>query len=353
MASHGKSEYARLRTVVEALVRIAEHAGNTGSFLEEATETVMELTRATGAVVLMADAAGALTVASARGQMMEVEQSSFDRGHTLARACLRSHKALHSDTTPDDVRIDGSARGHHQLHSLIATPLRYGDDVLGVLEVCSSVSLAFDDIDVQAVALVGNALGGALGRQVALDEHARLLLRLEGALKATQAKARWYEDAALYDALTGLPNRAHFEARLEEVCRAHQGEPGGFALLFLDLDGFKAINDDHGHATGDAVLREAAVALKSSLRDADLIARLGGDEFVVLLPSLRDAEHDVQLISASIQGALGRPRTINGVDLCIRTSVGWEAYDGESDGAAVLAAADAAMYEHKRSRRCP
>ncbi|MGH8075892.1 MAG: diguanylate cyclase domain-containing protein [Lysobacter sp.] len=341
----------RLRTVVDALVRIAEHAGDTASFLEEATDTVMELTRATGAVVLMASDDVSLTVACARRQMAEVGAEDFDRGQTLARACLRSHKVLHSDVTRGDDRIAGSARADHQLQSLIAMPLRYGDAVLGVLEVCSSVTQAFDDIDVQAVALVGNALGGALGRQVALDEHARLLVRLEGALKATQAKARWYEDAALYDALTGLPNRAHFQARLEEVCLAHQGDRNGFALLFLDLDGFKAINDDYGHATGDAVLRETAIALKGCLRDADLIARLGGDEFVVLLPSLRDAEHDMQAISATIQGALGRPRTINGVGLCIRTSVGWVAYDGESDAGAVLAAADAAMYEHKKSRR--
>lgn len=350
-ASHGKSEYARLRTVVDALVRIAEHAGDTGSFLEEATDTVMELTRATGAAVLMAHDAISLTVASARGQMAELDPDSFDRGHTLARACLRSHKALHSEATPGDDRITGTARRDHELQSLIATPLRYGDQVLGVLEVCSSVTHAFDDIDVQAVALVGNALGGSLGRQVALDEHARLLVRLKVALKATQAKARWYEDAALYDALTGLPNRAHFQARLEEVCAAHQGNCNGFALLFLDLDRFKAINDDHGHATGDAVLRETAIALKGCLRDADVIARLGGDEFVVLLPSLRNAEQDVPAISANIQAALGRPRTVNGVDLCIRTSVGSVTYDGVADAAAVLAAADAAMYEHKKSRR--
>lgn len=352
-ATRGASEFLRLRSVVDALVRIAEHAGDTASFLEEAADTVMQLTRATGAVVLMANGDGPLTVASARGQMAGVSGEVFDRGQTLARACLRSHQALHSDAALVDGRMHGPARADWQLHSLIATPLRFGDDVLGVLEVCSSVSRAFDDLDAQAVALIGNALGGALGRQVALDDNARLLTRLEAALKATRAKARKYQDAALYDALTGLPNRAHFLARLQEVCLEYQGKPESFAVLFLDLDDFKAINDTHGHATGDIVLRETAVTLTSCLRESDLVARLGGDEFIVLFTGLRHGERDVESIASTILAALGTPRRIDGLDLGIGASVGWVAHDGASDAADVVAAADAAMYQHKKTRRRP
>jgi diguanylate cyclase (GGDEF)-like protein len=349
--ARGKSEFLRLRSVVDALVRIAEHAGDTASFLDQATRTVMELTRATGAVVLMAGEDGALSIASARGQMAGIDGAAFERGQTLARACLRQHQPLHSDIAFEDPRIDGTARSRWQLHSLIATPLRFGDEVLGVLEVCSSVSRAFDELDAQAVALIGNALGGALGRQMALDDNARLLAKLESALKATSAKAREYQDAALYDALTGLPNRAHFLARLEEVCAAHEGTSGGFAVLFLDLDDFKSINDTHGHAIGDAVLVEAAATLTACLREADLVARLGGDEFVVLVTSLRNGERDVEAIAANIIAALRRSRRVKQVELGIGASVGWVAHDGHSDAAAILAAADAAMYQHKKSRR--
>lgn len=350
-AARGRSEFLRLRSVVDAMVRVAEHAGDTTSFLDEATDTVMQLTRATGAVVLMAGDGHSLTVAAARGQMACVHAIAFDGGQTLARASVTSHQTLHSDVAHADDRIDGVARWHCDLHSLIATPLRFGDDVLGVLEVCSSVSRAFDDIDAQAVALIGNALGGALGRQVALDDNARLLAQLEIALEATRAKARKYQDAALYDGLTGLPNRAHFLARLEEVCLEHRGRPDGFAVLFLDLDDFKAINDNHGHAAGDAVLCETATALTSCLREADLVARLGGDEFVVLLSRLRHGERDAQLIASNILASLGRPRSIDGIELSIEASVGWVPHDGELDAASVLAAADAAMYQHKKARR--
>ena len=118
--ARGKSEFLRLRSVVDALVRIAEHAGDTASFLDQATRTVMELTRATGAVVLMADGAGALSIASARGQMTGMDAHAFDSGQTLARACLRLHQALHSDNAFDDPRIEGGARARWQLHSLPA-----------------------------------------------------------------------------------------------------------------------------------------------------------------------------------------------------------------------------------------
>lgn len=349
-ASLDRSEFLRMSGVVDVLVHIAGYAGDTTSFLEEAADTVMELTRATGVVVLMADGAPSLNVALARGQMAGLDETAFDFGHTLARTCLRMRKVLHSEDTLGDKRIVGTTGVERGLHSLIATPLRYGDEVLGVLEVCSSVSRAFDDIDTQAVELIGNALGGALGRQLALDDNAGLLTRLESTLQDAEAKARKYESAALYDSLTGLPNRAYFVARLEELCQAHQGTPSAFAVLFLDLDDFKAINDAHGHATGDAVLRETAAALKSCLREADLIARLGGDEFVVLLAWLRDAERDVQAIVSNVHTALSIPRTIEGISLRVEASVGGVAYDGASDAAAILAAADAAMYQQKKSR---
>ena len=348
--AHGRSEYLRLRSVVDALVRIAEHPGDTRSFLGEATATVMELTRATGAVVLMAEGDGALRVASARAQMRRVDRAAFGDGQTLARACLASHQALHSDFALTDPRMEGPARAQCSLESLIATPLRFGDQVLGVLEVCSSVPCAFDGIDAQAVALIGNALGGALGRQVALEDNARLLARLESSLEATRAQAREYQDAALYDALTGLPNRTQFLQRLDAACRRHD-RPEQFALLFLDLDDFKAVNDTHGHAMGDAVLRETAAALSGRLRAGDLIARLGGDEFVVLLESLRHGSTDMPAIAQGVVAALGHPRSIDGVELRIRGSVGWVLHDGRSDASSLLAAADAAMYRNKRARR--
>jgi diguanylate cyclase (GGDEF)-like protein len=349
-SSSKDSEILRLRSLVSALASIAEHPGETSGFIEDALDTVVELTRATGGVVLMDGSDAGLHVACARGQMARLDRDDFNGGQTLAQACLQQHVALRSQSTLEDGRIAGPARREHRLHSLIATPLRYGDAILGVLEVGSSVSLAFDDIDAHAVALIGNAMGAALGRQLALEENARLLRRLHDTLLDTQATARMYQDAAQIDSLTGLPNRAAFEAQLEAVCEVNIGQPHRFGLLFLDLDDFKDINDSYGHAMGDEVLRATGHSLRESLRDSDVVARLGGDEFVVLLNSLRDADRDVRSVASAVEDELARPRLVNGARLRIRASVGWVIHDGQASADEILRMADARMYEHKRSR---
>lgn len=345
------SEILRLRGLVAALASISEHPGETPAFIEDALDTVVSLTRATGGVVLLDGPGPGLHVACARGQMTQVAEHEVNAGGTLARAAMAAHATQRADVTLGDERIQGDAWRGHGLQSLIATPLRYGGEVLGVLEVCSSVQQAFDDIDAQAVALVGIAMGGALGRQLALEENARLLHRLHDALLDTQATARMYQDAASLDSLTGLPNRAAFEAQLEAVCATYQGQPHRFGLLFLDLDDFKSTNDTYGHAMGDDVLRATGAALRETLRDTDVVARLGGDEFVVLLNSLRDADRDVRSVAAAVEDELATPRLINGVRMRIRTSVGWVIHDGEASAHHMLHSADAAMYRHKRSRR--
>ncbi|GAB6197295.1 diguanylate cyclase domain-containing protein [Lysobacter xanthus] len=351
IASSSKdSEIHRLRGMVAALAAIAEHPGSTESFIEYALDKVVEVTRATGGVVLLDGAEAGMAIASARGQMARVGVDEFTGGQTLARACIEAGTCMRSDAAVGDERIVGASRRTNSLHALIAAPLSYGEEVLGVLEVCSSVTHAFDDIDAQAVSLIGNAMGAALGRQLALEENARLLRRLHDALLDTQATAQMYQDAASLDVLTGLPNRATFEAQLEAVCAAHQGQPNRFGLLFLDLDGFKEVNDTYGHAMGDEVLRAAGSALRETLRDTDVVARLGGDEFVVLLTTLRDADRDVRSVADAVEDELARPRVVNGVRLRIKCSVGWVIHDGEAHAAQILHAADERMYEQKRKR---
>jgi len=336
---------------VAALAAVAEHPGSTQSFIEYALDKVVEVTRATGGVVMLDGADAGLDVAFAHGQMAKPSADEFNGGETLARACMESGAALRSDSTLQDERIHGDARRRHSLHSLMAAPLRYGGAVVGVLEVCSSVSHAFDDIDAQAIRLIGDAMGGALGRQLALEENARLLRRLHDALLDTQATAQMYQDAATLDGLTGLPNRVSFETQLEAVCAAHEGQPHRFGVLFLDLDDFKAVNDTHGHGMGDQVLRATAASLRETLRDTDVVARLGGDEFVVLLSSLRDADRDVRSVAAAVEDELARPRVIGGVRMRIRCSVGWVIHDGVAHADEILHAADERMYAQKRERR--
>lgn len=157
---------------------------------------------------------------------------------------------------------------------------------------------------------------------------------------------------ASHDSLTGLPNRAFFEGRLSRSVRNAARQQEHLALLFLDSDHFKQINDTLGHAVGDEVLISVADRVRAQLREHDLVARLGGDEFAVLLTPLQsreDAEHIAEKIIASMQLPV---QLDSGRSIATSLSVGIAYYpDDGADPASLLNAADAAMYQAKRKRR--
>jgi len=153
--------------------------------------------------------------------------------------------------------------------------------------------------------------------------------------------------AAHYDALTGLPNRILFMERLTDAfTHARDDARRGFALLFLDFDDFKTVNDSLGHAAGDDILAALARRLERSLRPLDCIARLSGDEFAALSPVGTMA--DAVVIAARLHTALARPFVINGCDIHMTASVGI-ALSGPDYRTAddMLRDADAAMYRAK------
>jgi diguanylate cyclase (GGDEF)-like protein len=175
-------------------------------------------------------------------------------------------------------------------------------------------------------------------------------------LDSWQASAR-SEHARLahranHDSLTGLPNRAFFEDRLGRALHDADENGTSVAVLFMDSDGFKQINDQLGHAAGDAVLVGIAGRVREQLRGDDLVVRLGGDEFAVLLPSIHDVAH-VQQIAQAIAETVRRPMTLPGGEpVATSLSIGVAIYPEHAQGAAsLLHAADAAMYRAKRSRR--
>ncbi len=157
--------------------------------------------------------------------------------------------------------------------------------------------------------------------------------------------------AAHYDALTGLPNRTLFMERLDAAFMRAQNDAGAdFALLFLDFNDFKAVNDTFGHAVGDDVLAALARRLEESLRPLDCVARLGGDEFAVLSPV--DTMADAIAIAARIHTSLAQPFAIKGRDARMTTSVGIACSGTEYRNAGeMLRDADAAMYRAKGGGR--
>ncbi|MBV9080512.1 MAG: EAL domain-containing protein, partial [Elusimicrobia bacterium] len=156
---------------------------------------------------------------------------------------------------------------------------------------------------------------------------------------------------AYYDALTDLPNRALFLERLNQALIQAQRNRRVLAVLFLDLDRLKIINDTLGHNMGDRMLKAVAARLKGAMRDTDTVARLGGDEFMLLLPEIANP-NDIERITTKILETFATPFQFDSEELYITTSVGVAVYprDGE-DAETLLKNADTAMYRAKRTGR--
>ena len=157
------------------------------------------------------------------------------------------------------------------------------------------------------------------------------------------------KQAAVNDALTGLPNRNALAARLEHALLRVNRAGDRLALLFIDLDRFKKVNDTLGHAAGDEVLRQAAARIRACVREVDTVARLGGDEFVVLLET--DVRADTPgIIGERIRAGFTSPFDWRGTEVRCGASLGVSLYpDHARDSATLLASADEAMYREKSS----
>ncbi|WP_439888738.1 EAL domain-containing protein [Pseudomonas sp. MBLB4123] len=156
---------------------------------------------------------------------------------------------------------------------------------------------------------------------------------------------------ASHDVLTGLPNRSLLEDRLNQGCQISRRYRRSLAVLFIDLDGFKPINNSMGHSVGDQLLVEVARRMNQQVRPGDTVARLGGDEFVIILPDLA-REEDVLLVADRIIASIAQPYRVAGIEMHITASIGIVLTDGSVDQPTVLIQqADLAMYKAKQQGR--
>jgi diguanylate cyclase (GGDEF)-like protein/PAS domain S-box-containing protein len=157
-------------------------------------------------------------------------------------------------------------------------------------------------------------------------------------------------ERAVRDPLTGLANRVLLEERLRGTLARDARNASATSVLFLDLDGFKEVNDKHGHAVGDQVLQEVAHRLTAAVRPSDTVARLGGDEFVVLAEGT--ADHESELLSKRLADTVTQPIRVGSVLTAVGVSVGVAvSHRGEADPASLVAEADRNMYAVKHARR--
>lgn len=239
-------------------------------------------------------------------------------------------------TPQADVAVSPSAREAADWdwqHSWLGVPLKSSQATIGALVVKSySDSQHYGENERELLQFVCAQVANAIVRK-------RLFQRLEY--------------MAQYDPLTGLANRALFYERLRYALASALESGIGLAVLYLDMDGFKSVNDTYGHALGDALLKLAARRLRHGVRESSVVARLGGDEFVILLEQLRSPAHATS-VAATLRSALARPFDLEGQRLTLGASIGIATYPQDGVIAEdLMRRADQAMYAEKKPDRAP
>ncbi len=213
-------------------------------------------------------------------------------------------------------------------------PLRHGEGRLGALDLYRDHAGGLSDDDMAAAQTLADVVAAYLLNAQARDE--------------ARTASDGYHHSSLHDSLTGLPNRAMLEQRLEHAAQRARRSHTMAAVLFADLDRFKAVNDTHGHDIGDQLLLAVAQRLTHLVRSGDTLARVSGDEFVFLCEDLKDVA-DAETLARRIDDAFSAPFTLGELEVEISASVGMAfAGRGEAVTPQLLVDADVAMYEAKR-----
>ncbi|MGL6244503.1 sensor domain-containing phosphodiesterase [Pseudomonas sp.] len=269
------------------------------------------------------------------------------------RPCLIDADEAERLTAHGEIEV---ADAYLQSHSWLGIPLFDGDVVRGVLAVQSYTSqVRYTLRDQELLTFVSRHIDTALSRRTAAEAIHAANLKLEARVQnrtreLDHANAKLQHENS-HDALTGLPNRTYLQQRLNLAWSRFGSEGGPLAVMFIDLDRFKMVNDSLGHHFGDLLLMQAAHRLRGCLRETDMLARLGGDEFSVLAP---EAPLDVVIeIAERILVAFDLPFLINGHEVFSSCSIGIVSADRQfhHEPADLLRDADAAMYRVKSAGR--
>lgn len=321
---------ASLLAVIRTQNEIAKMGLDLGGVMAMVAQSAQELTGASGAVVELAEG-DEMVYRAATGMAENQLGLRLKRIGSLSGLSVATGSPLVSDDSRLDPRVDRAACERVGLRSMVVVPLRHEGALVGVLKVLSREPRVFDGEHVEILELMSELIAAAM-------------------FHATHYQANELFHLATHDALTGLPNRALFFDRLRHGLANARRAAERLAVLILDMDGLKPINDHFGHRAGDAALRQVAGRIRQSARESDTVARLGGDEFGVLLGKVGDrsgaAAHGGRLAEA-----IAAPFDFEDRSIPLGASIGVSLFpeDGE-DIETLIEKADQSMYQVKRGR---
>ena len=311
----------RLIAIIAMQNAIARSASGLDNVMSVVVERAMALTAATGAVVEIVDG-DVMEYRAACGSAASFVGYRIPREGSMSGLCIAQGVPLHARDTSTDPRVDRAACQRIGVASMVCVPLLHACEPVGVLKVLSDRPHCFDHTTAATLALLADVIAAAMHHAKEYDAAVSL---------------------SLHDGLTGLLNRRAFDRQLaQEIARAVRHKHP-LSVAMFDLDGLKAANDSFGHAAGDAILRDAATLLRTSLRGCDHCYRLGGDEYAAILPEtgFEAAEVAVGRFVTSLLAA-----RLGGGTVGVSAGVA-QLCDGET-GAQVVERADAALYTNKR-----
>ena len=299
--------------------------------LREATQTPAEQQTKTFHVLLVEDNPGDARLVQ---ELLAETASQFELSHVVTLTDARQHlMAEGADCVLLDLSLPDASRLEAPMQLRAAAP----DVPIVILSGLQDELLAIKAVQegAQDYLVKGRVDGAAIGRSITYAAE-RKALEMQMAHKA------------MHDALTELPNRTLFHDRLKHAVMRAKRHQSMLGVMFIDLDGFKPINDGLGHDVGDLLLKALGRRLQEGLRASDTAARFGGDEFMVLCEDVADEQHVIS-IAERLQGAIAEPFRIAGHDLAVSSSMGIVVSTGHEESAeSLIRNADAAMYRAKR-----
>lgn len=323
--------HKKLEEIIQAQTSIARLGINFGAILKEAAQQSQKLTNADGAVIELIEN-DEMVIRAASGIASHYYGVRRDSANNMSAIAIQTQKAFIANDTENDDRVDQVSREAIGHRSMIVFPLFHQKKVVGVLKVVSKKPEFFSVLELKIIAFMSELVASTMF-------HAQYYAQDELFRRATE------------DELTGIANRALFMDHLYQNIAHAKRDGSKVAVIAIDMDNLKTLNDNHGHHIGDKALKTLAKRFSQTIRSSDTVARFGGDEFAITLSPVNGRESAQAVIGNLIQ-SLEQPMAEEEQEFQVGASFGFAIYpDDAEEVEALLEIADQRMFTNKRERK--